>query len=308
MKETSISQAFSHLTEPRNSASLRHPLINILTIAICAIISGCDDFNAMEEYGKSKIKWFRKFLDLQYGIPSHDTFNDVLNRLNPEEFSAAFTQWVTEISQHKEDVIALDGKVMRRTLDKVSGMPATHLVSAWSVENNFCLGQVKVADKSNEITAIPILLALIDIKEATITTDAMGCQYKIGEQIIKNKGNYVLGLKGNQGELFDDVKHYLNTQLTREFKNQPHSVHRSVYGDHGRIETREVWLTTDIDWLIERHPRWKSLESIAVICSTREVNGIISYEQRYYISSHKDKEAAFIAHAIRSHWHVESVP
>ncbi len=306
MKETTISQAFSQLSEPRNSTSVKHPLINILTIAICAIISGCDNFNAIEEYGKSKIKWFRRFLDLKHGIPSHDTFNDVLNRLNPIEFNAAFTKWVNEISKNKEGVIALDGKVMRRTLDKVSGMSATHLVSAWSVENNFCLGQVKVADKSNEITAIPILLELIDIKEATVTTDAMGCQYKIGAQIVEKKGNYVLGLKGNQGEFFNDVKLYIDTQLKTKFKTVHHSVHSSVNGDHGRIEGREVWLTTNVDWLVERHPRWSSLKSIAVICSTREVNGQISYEQRYYISSHKDKDAEFIAEAIRTHWHVEN--
>ena len=260
----------------------------------------------MQEYGHSKIKWFRRFLDLKHGIPSHDTFNDVLNRLNPNEFNAAFTQWVNEISQHKEGVIALDGKVMRRTLDKASGMPATHLVSAWSVENNFCLGQVKVADKSNEITAIPVLLELIDIKEATVTMDAMGCQYKIGDQIVENKGDYVLGLKGNQGELFDDVKLYLDSQINTEFRDVCHTVYSSVNGDHGRIEERKVWVTTYVDWLVARHPRWKSINSIAVICSTREINGKRSYEKRYYISSHKDKGAKFIAGAIRTHWHVEN--
>ncbi len=306
MKESTISQVFSEISDPRNAASVRHPLINILTITICAIISGCDNFNDIEEYGKSKIKWFRRFLDLKHGIPSHDTFNDVLNRINPVEFNTAFTQWVSEISKQKEGIIALDGKVMRRTLDKVSGMSATHLVSAWSVENNFCLGQVKVADKSNEITAIPALLELLDIKDSTITMDAMGCQYKIGDQIVDKGADYVLGLKGNQGEFFDDVKLYLDSQLTREFKAQTHSVHRSINGDHGRIETREVWLVTDVNWLIARHPRWKSLNSIALICSRREVNGVESYEQRYYISSHKDKDAEFMAHAIRSHWHVEN--
>ncbi len=230
----------------------------------------------------------------------------MLNRLNPTEFNDAFTKWINEISQHKEGVIALDGKVMRRTLDKASGMSATHLVSAWSVENNFCLSQIKVADKSNEITAIPVLLDLIDIKEATITTDAMGCQYKIGEKIVENEANYVLGLKGNQGEFYDDVKLYLDTKLQTKFKTSPHSIHRSINGEHGRIETREVWLTTSVDWLVERHPRWKSLKSIAVICSTREMNGKTTYEQRHYISSNEDKDAKFIAGAIRTHWHVEN--
>lgn len=306
MKETTISKIFCNLTDPRNRASVRHPLINILTIAICGIISGCDNFNTIEEYGKSKIKWFRKFLDLKHGIPSHDTFNDVLNRLNPTEFNAAFTRWVTEISQNKEGVIALDGKVMRGTLDKASGMSATHLVSAWSVENNFCLGQVKVADKSNEITAIPILLELLDIEGATVTTDAMGCQFKIGEQIVQKNADYVLGLKGNQGEFFDDVKLFLDSHLETQFTRVAHSVNRSVDADHGRIESREVWLTSDVNWLVERHPRWSSVQSIAVVCSAREVNGERSDEQHYYISSHKDKDAEFIAAAIRNHWHIEN--
>jgi len=305
MTETSINKAFSDLKDPRKYA--RHPFINILTIAICATISGCDDFNGMEMYGKSKIKWFRKFLDLTHGIPSHDTFNDVLNRLNPHEFHKAFVRWVTEISKQKEGVVALDGKVMRRTLDKASGMSATHLVSAWSVENNFCLGQVKVSEKSNEITAIPILLDLLDIKGATITTDAMGCQFEIANKITGKEANYLLALKGNQGEFFDDVKLYLDSQLDNKFKRAVYSDnHFSSNGDHGRIETRNIWLTTDVDWLIERHPRWSSVKSIIVICSTRELNGKSSYEQRYYVSSHGDKNGEFIGHAIRSHWHVEN--
>jgi len=283
MTETTISKAFSDLTDPRKSA--KHPFINILTIAICAIISGCDNFNAMEEYGKSKM----------------------LNRLNPHEFHEAFVRWITELSKQKEGVIALDGKVMRRTLDKASGMSATHLVSAWSVENNFCLGQIKVSEKSNEITAIPILLNLLDINGATITTDAMGCQFKIANQIIEKEADYLLALKGNQGEFFDDVKLYLDNQVKNKFKNTAHSDNYcSINGDHGRIETRDVWLTTDVDWLKERHPRWSSLKGMIVVCSTRELNGKISYEQRYYVSSHIDKDAEFFCHAIRSHWHVEN--
>lgn len=306
MKETTISQAFKDLTEPRISASVRHPLVNILTIAICAIISGCDDFNAIEEYGKSKVKWFRKFLDLTHGIPSHDTFNDVLNRLNPAEFHDAFSTWVNTISHRKEGIIAVDGKVMRRTLDKASGMSATHLVSAWSVENTLCLGQVKVQDKSNEITAIPVLLELLDIQDATITTDAMGCQFAIGDNIVDKQADYVFGLKGNQGEFYDDVKFYLDKQLATQFTGTSHSVHHSVNGDHGRIESREVWLTLNVEWLKARHPRWHSVKSLAVINSTREIKGVSSHERRYYISSHGNKGADFIARCIRSHWHVEN--
>jgi predicted transposase YbfD/YdcC len=284
----------------------RHPLINILTISICAIIAGCNDFQAISEYGKSKKSWFAQFLDLEYGIPSRDTFNDVLNRLNPQEFAHAFTQWVCSLGDLQDDIVALDGKVMRGTWDKAKGNPAIHLVSAWSVKNNLCFGQIRVLDKSNEITAIPKLLALLDIEGATITTDAMGTQYKIANQILSSKGDYVLALKGNQGEFHNDIRLFLDTQINDSFSAYPHDVFTEVNGDHGRIETRRVWLTHAVDWRIDRHPRWTSLKGIVVIESTREIGDKTTYERRYYITSHQDKKASFIAHAIRSHWHVEN--
>lgn len=286
--------------------SKRHPLVNIITISLCAIISGCDDFCSIEEYGHAKQAWFEEFLDMPYGIPSHDTFNDVLNRLNPNEFGKAFTHWVSQLVSLNKDIVAIDGKVLRGTLDKASQCPALHLVNAWSVENNICLGQIKVSDKSNEITAIPQLLALLDIQGATITTDAMGCQFKIANQIVNAKADYVLALKGSQGECFDDVQFFLDTQIKAKFKNTPHSYFKSVNGGHGRIEQRQVWVSTDVAWLHERHPRWKSIQSIAVVNSLREQGGRTSEEKRYFISSHKDKDAEFIAYAIRSHWHVEN--
>ncbi len=306
MLSTTISKAFGHLGEPRMTRSQRHSLINILTISICAIISGCDDFSSIERYGKAKEDWFKQFLDMPNGIPSHDTFNDVLNRLDPKEFAKAFTEWVSELGNLRDDIVPLDGKTMRRTLDKCNGNPAIHIVSAWSVKNNLCFGQVKVADKSNEITAIPKLLDLLDIKGATITTDAMGCQYKIADKIVSSEADYVLALKGSQGEFYDDVKLFLATQLDNQFLNCSHTVNESVNGDHGRIEQRKVWLTSDIDWLIERHPKWKTVKKIAVIESTRETKKKTSYERRYYITSHATKDAEFIARAIRGHWGVEN--
>lgn len=306
MNPTTISKAFDSLTDPRIDRTKWHPLINILTISICAIIAGCDDFQSISEYGKSKKKWFKQFLDLPHGIPSRDTFNDVLNRLNSHEFAKAFTKWVCSLGDLKDDIVALDGKVMRGTLDKANGNPAIHLVSAWSVKNNMCFGQIKVSDKSNEITAIPKLLELIDIEGATVTTDAMGTQYKIGEQIVEKKGNYLLALKGNQGEFHDDIKLFLDTHLQNEFAKIEHDVFSSIDGGHGRIETRKVWFISDAEWLIERHPRWKSIRGIAMIESWREMRGKETYERRYYITSHHDKSAEFIAKAIRSHWHVEN--
>jgi predicted transposase YbfD/YdcC len=307
MRATTISQLFEDLTDPRMDRRKSHSLINILTISLCAIISGCEDFCAIEAYGIAKLSWFKTFLDLPNGVPSHDTFNDVLNRLKPTEFAEAFTRWVSLLGDLDGDIVALDGKVMRRTLDKVNGCPAIHLVSAWSVQNNLCFGQVKVSDKSNEITAIPKLLKLLDIEGATITTDAMGCQFAIGNQIVAAKADYVFALKGNQGEFYDDVALYMDTPLKTAFVNVAHSVCQSVEGEHGRIAQREVWQTTDVQWLIERHPRWASIKGIIVVNSTRQETGKAeTNEHRYYITSHADKPAAFIAHAIRSHWHVEN--
>lgn len=306
MTETTISKAFGELTDPRINRNLRHPLVNIITISICAIICGCDDFCSIEEYGNSKADWFKGFLDLEHGIPSHDTFSDVLNRLKPKEFSQAFTQWVSQLGNLKDDIVSIDGKTMRGTLDKASGASAIHLVSAWSAKNNFCFGQVKVYEKSNEITAIPLLLDLLDIEGATITMDAMGCQFAIADKIVDAQADYVLALKGNQGEFHDDIKLFLESNLASEFKKTTHTVSKITTGDHGRIEQRNVWLTTDVRWLTKRHPRWKSIKGIAIVDSTREVQGKVSHEQRFYITSHGDKHADFIANAIRSHWFVEN--
>jgi len=306
MTETTISKAFGELTDPRINRDLRHPLVNIITISICAVICGCDDFCSIEEYGNSKVHWFNSFLDLEHGIPSHDTFSDVLNRLKPKEFSQAFTQWVDQLGNLKDDIVSIDGKTMRGTLDKASGASAIHLVSAWSAKNNLCFGQIKVDEKFNEITAIPLLLDLLDIRGATITMDAMGCQFAIADKIVDAQADYVLALKGNQGEFHDDIKLFLENHLDSEFKNITHTASKITTGDHGRIEQRNVWLTADIKWLVERHPRWKSIKGIAIVDSMREVRGQVSHEKRLYITSHEDKDAGFIANAIRSHWFVEN--
>lgn len=306
MTPTTISKTFATLSDPRVDRTKYHPLINIVTISICAIIAGCDDFASISEYGKSKREWFSQFLDLEHGIPSRDTFNDVLNRLNPEEFSQAFTRWVCSLGDLRDDIVALDGKVMRGTLDKANGNPAIHLVSAWSVKNNLCFGQIKVADKSNEITAIPKLLKLLDIEGSTVTTDAMGTQYKIANQIIASKGDYILALKGNQGEFHDDITFFLDAQIENQFNSIPHDVYTTVDGDHGRIETRKVWVTNEVTWFVTQHPRWSSVKGIIVIESQREIGGKTSYERRYYITSHLDKPAQFFAKAVRNHWHVEN--
>lgn len=306
MTETSITQAFSSLEDPRNKYPPSHSLLNIITIAICGVICGADNFSAIEEFGKSKEEWFASFLDMPHGIPSHDTFTDVMNRLDSRAFADCFTQWVNGLADAKEDVLALDGKVMRRTLDKANGAKATWLVSAWSVANNVCFGQEKVDDKSNEITAIPKLLALLDIKGCTVTIDAMGSQTKIADDIVDKKGNYLIGLKGNQGNLHDDVTLFLDDLTEQRISGYSVDKHIDVNGDHGRIETRTTWFTTDIQWLKERHPKWATINGIAVVESQRESNESGKTERRYYITSHSDKSAEEIGTIIRRHWHVEN--
>ena len=195
---------------------------------------------------------------------------------------------------------------MRGTLDRAKGSPAAHLVSAGSVKNNMCFGQVKVSDKSNEITDTPKLLKLLDIEGATITTDAMGTQYKIADQIIKAKGDFILALKGNQGDFYDDITRFLTTQRSQQFNTICHGHYSDIEGDHGRIEERNIWVTHAVDWLIKWHPRWKSVNGIILVESKQELGGKTSCEYRYYITSHQQKSAQFMANAIRSHWHVEN--
>ena len=306
MTETSITKAFSSLEDPRTKYPPSHSLLNIITIAICGVICGADNFSAIEEFGKSKEEWFASFLDMPHGIPSHDTFTDVMNRLDSRAFAECFTHWVSGLADAKEDVLALDGKVMRRTLDKANGAKATWLVSAWSVANNVCFGQEKVDDKSNEITAIPKLLALLDIKGSTVTIDAMGSQTKIADKIVDKKGNYLIGLKGNQGNLHGDVTLFLDDLIEQRISGYSVDKHIDINGDHGRIETRTTWFTTDIQWLKERHPKWATINGIAVVESQRESDKGGKTERRYYITSHSDKSAEDIGAIIRRHWHVEN--
>ncbi len=305
MASTTLSEIFKEFNDPRMARAKRHPLINIITIAICAVICGADNFVTMAEFGRSKKKWFESFLDMPNGIPSHDTFNDVINRLDQSAFVKCFTQWIKQLALKDENVIALDGKVLRRTLDKMNDCKAVWLVSAWSVANNMCFGQIQVNDKSNEITAIPKLLALLDIKGATITIDAMGCQTEIAEKIVEQGAHFLLALKGNQGEFHQDISLYLDALISNQ-SNQSFDYYQSVNGDHGRIETRKTWFVTDLDWLQQRHPRWAKVKGIAVIESERIIGDECSVERRYYITSHLDKDAQFIGEAIRSHWCVEN--
>jgi len=296
----SIIHHFSSIADPRVNRQKKHQLQDIFFISICAMICGADNWVAIEEFGLAKEEWFTELLGLENGIPSHDTFGEVYAAIDTEQFSVCFSRWVADLANITEgEVIAIDGKCLRRSLDKASKKAAIYMVSAWAQQNNLVLGQVKVDDKSNEITAIPKLLSRLDIAGAVITIDAMGCQKKIAQQIKQQGGDYVFSLKGNQGTLHDDVKTFFTSSLA------PAVASVSYEGEHGRIETRSLRATADIAWLQERHD-WKGLQSIIAVTSTREIGDKVTEETRYFISSLDANDPKRLERLVRAHWAIEN--
>jgi len=298
----SIIEHFSSITDPRIDRQKRHKLIDIFFITLCAVICGADSWVAVEQFGKAKIEWLKKLLELKHGIPSHDTFGNVFSAINTEEFSQCFSRWVADLAQLSDgEVIAIDGKCLRRSMDSASNKSAIYMVSAWATENQLVLGQQKVEDKSNEITAIPKLLQHLNIAGTVITMDAMGCQTAITHQIIEQKADYMLSLKGNQGTLHKDVK------LLFESENTCPEIGSETYdGGHGRVETRTIRASSNIDWLKASHPKWKELNSVVAITSKREDKNHITEETRYFISSLDATNPHYLGQVIRAHWGVEN--
>lgn len=298
---------FSDLSDPRIDRTKKHLLTDILFIAVCTIICGGEGFTDMALFGRSKEDWLRKFLELPYGIPSHDTFRRLFSILDPEAFGECFTRWSQALHEATNgEVIALDGKTVRHSFDTFSGQPALHMVSAWASENGIALGQVRVDTKSNEITAIPRLLELIDVKGRIITTDAMGCQRDIAQRIVDKEGDYVFCLKGNQESLHDEVKYFFDECQAANYEDVAYSYFESVEKDHGRIEKRRCWVVDEdaTEWL-ERQDQWPGLTSIAAIQSERKIRGKTTTETRYFISS-LEGNAEKIAKAAREHWSIEN--
>lgn len=297
----SIIQHFSGIEDPRIARHKKHRLSDIFFIAICATICGADNWVAIETFGKAKKDWFTQLLNLDHGIPSHDTFGNVFAAIDTQKFSEAFSRWVADLAQlTPSQVIAIDGKCLRGSIDRTSGKAAIYMVSAWAHQNQLVLGQQKVDDKSNEITAIPKLLLQLDIAGAVITMDAMGCQTKIAAQIIQQGADYVLSLKGNQGELYDDVKTFFNSSLAPTIGNI------SYDGEHGRIETRTIRATADIQWLQKRHSQWVGLNSIIAVTAKRELKNKTEEETRYFISSLDARDPKKLGYIVRAHWGVEN--
>jgi predicted transposase YbfD/YdcC len=303
-KTSSIERHFDKLTDPRDKWKTGHSLIDIITLTICAVISGADDWVSIEDYGEKKEKWLKTFLLLPNGIPSHDTLSRVFSMLSPVEFQQCFFEWLQDIKEiTQDDVIAIDGKTLRRSHDKKLGKKAIHIVNAWSKENKMFLGQLKTSEKSNEITAIPALLKILDVKGSTVTIDAMGCQTKIAKEIVKQGADYVLALKDNQKDLHENVKVYFD-EVKENPKNTEHQFEETFDRGHGRIEIRRHYISNQIDWLPNKK-RWENLNMIGMVESERCIDGEISIQKRYYLSS-LTCDAKKFGECVRDHWQVEN--
>ncbi len=302
----------SSVGDPRSPRGCRHRFEEILFIALAAMVSGADDAEAIEDFGESHEDWLRKLLELPHGIPSQDTFLRVFAGVDPEAFQGAFREWVTGLRQTFEGGrIAIDGKTLRRSFDNASGGKAIHMLSAWLVEDGLVLGQLKVDAKSNEITAIPELLRLLDVRGATITIDAMGCQRAIAEQIIDSGGHYALAVKDNQPTLNDNVQTFFaDAQRPQRPLDDP-APHfekaREADAGHGRVEERTCLLSRDLSW-VENRADWKGLDAIALVRSVRhdKATGEASTEERFFIVSHPSITAAELLQTIRGHWGIEN--
>lgn len=299
-------RAFAELEDPRMDRTRKHTLSDILTLATCAVICGADGWVQVQQFAECKEDWFRTFLDLPGGIPSHDTFGRVFAMLEPEAFERCFQAWVDELSRVTEGrLVAVDGKTLRRSLDAAGGQAAIHMVSAWCRANHLVLGQVATEAKSNEITAIPKLLALLDLSGAVVTLDAAGCQKKIARQIVDGGGDYVLGLKGNQGSLHAETVELFEKCLRDDCLGISWHEAETTNGGHGRIEQRRLWATGEIAWFAELS-QWKGLRSLIKVEARRTIGEETSSETRYYISSLPADDPERLLDCVRGHWSVEN--
>ena len=310
----SLIDHFADLPDPRLNRTKDHDLIDVLVIAICTLLCAGESFNDMEDFGRAKQDWFKTFLGLRNGIPSHDTFNRVFAALDPKGFLDCFLRWTQSVRQAvPREIVALDGKALRRALSQDQSIP--YIVSAWAEGNSLVLGQLKVADKSNEITAVPELLRVLELSGCIVTVDAMGCQKKIAREIVEADADYVLALKGNQERVHEEVKSFLDAALEENNRPRPKGAVApkearslqelvTVEKDHGRIETRRYYQSDALAWFADK-AKWEGLGSVGMVESRREINGKVTIERRYYLSSLKLGVEAF-ARAVRGHWGVEN--
>lgn len=301
----SIVRYFGELADPRMGRNRRHKLIEIIVITVCAVISGCETWEDIEDYGKFKIEWLQRFLELPHGIPSRDTIRRLFIRLDPQGFQQCFVDWMQAIRELTEgDVVAIDGKTLRRSGDRAEAKLPIHMVSAWAVENALVLGQVKSSEHSNEITAIPALLELLKVNGCIVTIDAEGCQTDIAKKIIEKKADYVLAVKANQPQLLEQTKEFFDDITTDDLDESWIETCRKIDKGHGRLEIRQYYHTDEIAAL-PRVKEFAGATSIGMVRATRQTNGKRTTSVRYYISS-LPMDAQRFAHAVRSHWSVEN--
>jgi predicted transposase YbfD/YdcC len=295
---------FKDLKDPRQQGKVTYPLDEILLLCLLAVLAGAETVVDIALFGRKKRELLRRFRPFKDGTPAHDHLGDILAVLDAEQFQSCFIAWVAALTGVPEGVIAIDGKTSRRSGRKNGGSPAIHMVSAFAARQRLVLGQVKVAEKSNEIIAIPKLLDMLAIEGAIVTIDAMGCQRDIAQKVMDKKADYVLALKGNQGSLREDVELFVAEQRAAGFKDTTVSRDQTVDGDHGRIETRTTTVIHDVAWLQKRHD-WPGLKAVVIVDSTREIAGKFEHETRFYITS-----LVLLAHLlgpiIRSHWAIEN--
>lgn len=298
-------KCFGRIEDPRLDRQKRHKLIDLIAMAVCATIAGADGWVGIALYARSKEAWLRTFLELPNGIPSHDTFGRVFGLLDPQAFQEAFREWVGIIQGKIDGVVAIDGKTARGSHDRANGKKAIHIVSAWAADNGVSLGQVKVDDKSNEITAIPELLGLLDLRGCLVTVDAMGCQRDIAGQIVRAGADYLLAVKDNQETLAEDVEQEFKHAQADGFAHMDHLYRETVEKGHGRIEKRQYWYTHDVQGL-GTLGRWPNLNGMIMCRATRTEKGQTSVEDRYFITSAVHDDVVKITDAVRAHWGIEN--
>lgn len=295
---------FRELPDHRQSGKVTYPLDEVLLLCLLAVLAGADTFVDIARFGTRKIDLMRRFRPFRDGTPSHDHLGDILATLDSDQFQRCFVAWVASLTGVPEGVIAIDGKTLRRSHHGKRGKAAIHMVSAFAARQRLVLGQVKVAEKSNEIVAIPKLLDLMAIEGAIVTIDAMGCQRDIAQKVIDKKADYVLALKGNQGTLYDDVHLFCAEQKANGFANAESNRAETVDGDHGRIETRTTTVIQDVEWLRQRH-KWPGLNGVVIVDSARQTDSAITFETRVYITSLR-LPAHLMGPIVRDHWSVEN--
>ncbi len=301
----SIMDHFSELVDPRLGRNRRHKLIDIIVLTVCAVISGCETWEDIEDYGEFKVDWLKRFLELPNGIPSHDTIRRLFIRLDPQGLQRCFFSWVEAVREQTEgDVVAIDGKTLRRSGDAASSKQPIHMVSAWAAENAMVLGQQQTSEHSNEITAIPALLDLLKVKGCIVTIDAEGCQTDIAKKIREKKSDYVLAVKANQPNLQEQVRDFFDDLTDDDLDDEWLEKHRALDKGHGRIEIREYYHSHEIAAL-PRVKEFHGAKSIGMERSTRIIGEKRTTQVRYYVSS-LDMHAQRFAHAVRSHWSVEN--